>query len=177
MSDQTRDAARPTDPVGRVLFNLSRTLAIFGGVLCCLVAAMVTVSVTGRYLFAAPVPGDYDLVGIIIGCAIFVRLPQLTRGNIVVDFFTTNLGARASRARCDRVAVVSAGRCHFLVAHVLAYSNFAPTTSRSRHSPFTGRRSLNIICMIVLIAVIAYTLTRDIDDVRLARVRRHRQGE
>jgi TRAP-type C4-dicarboxylate transport system permease small subunit len=173
MSDQTRDAARPTDPVGRVLFNLSRTLAIFGGVLCCLVAAMVTVSVTGRYLFAAPVPGDYDLVGIIIGCAIFAFLPycQLTRGNIVVDFFTTNLGARA-KAVLDAIGSL----LYLLVAAIflwrMYYGMLELRANNEQIASFAFYRwstlPLNIICMIVLIAVIAYTLTRDIDDVRLA---------
>jgi TRAP-type C4-dicarboxylate transport system permease small subunit len=74
-------------------------MAIFGGVLCAVIAALVTVSVTGRYLFSAPIPGDYDIVGIIAGCAVFAFLPycQMIRGNVVVDFFTNNLGTRAPR--------------------------------------------------------------------------------
>ena len=96
MAEHDARHTRPTDPVGRVLFDVSRALAIFGGFLCCGMAVMVTVSVTGRYLFSAPVPGDYDLVGIIAGAAVFAFLPycQLTRSNVVVDFFTTNVGTR-----------------------------------------------------------------------------------
>ena len=36
----------------------------------------MTVSVAGRYLFAAPIPGDYDIVGILCGCA-DLRLPAV----------------------------------------------------------------------------------------------------
>ena len=96
MSDGPAHRARPTDPTGRLLFAVSRALAILGGLLGCLMAALVTVSVAGRYLISAPIPGDYDLVGIVSGCAIFAFLPycQLTRGNVVVDFFTHGLSPR-----------------------------------------------------------------------------------
>jgi hypothetical protein len=49
-------------------------------------AVIVTVSVTGRYLLNLPVAGDYDIVGILCGCAIFAFLPyyQLKRGNVLL---------------------------------------------------------------------------------------------
>jgi TRAP-type C4-dicarboxylate transport system permease small subunit len=175
MSDETRDAARPTDPVGRVLFKLSRALAIFGGFLCCLVAAMVTVSVTGRYLFSAPVPGDYDLVGIISGCAVFAFLPfcQLVRGNVVVDFFTTGVSARG-KAVLDAigslfyllVAAIFTWRMYFGMLEFRANNEQIAAFAFYRWSTIP----LNLACMIVLIAVIAYTLARDIDDARTGRV-------
>ena len=72
-------------------------------------AAIVTVSVIGRYLFSAPIPGDYDIVGILCGCAIFAFLPycQLKRGNVLADFFTAKRAAagqgraRRGRQRCS----------------------------------------------------------------------------
>ena len=93
MTEPTPDASRPADAAGRALLAISRALAVIGGLLACVVAVMVTVSVTGRYLFSAPIPGDYDIVGIISGCAIFCFLPycQMIRGNVVVDFFTNGL--------------------------------------------------------------------------------------
>ena len=52
---------------------------------------------TGRYLFASPIPGDYDIVGVLCGCAIFAFLPycQLKRGNVLVDFFTQSATPQA----------------------------------------------------------------------------------
>src|SRR5262245_53241970 len=83
-------AARPRGTVERVLHRLADVLAIFGGLLSCLMAAIVAVSVAGRYLLASPIPGDYDIVGILCGCAIFSFLPycQLKGGNVLADFFT-----------------------------------------------------------------------------------------
>ena len=100
MAEHAGDSARPTDAVGRALFGIAKFLAIFGGVLVSMTAVMVTVSVTGRYLFAAPIPGDYDLIAIMCGCAVFAFLPycQMIRGNVVVDFFTTDISPFAKAA-------------------------------------------------------------------------------
>ena len=174
MSEQERDDTRPADPVGRVLFEVSRALAIFGGFLCCGMALMVTVSVTGRYLFAAPVPGDYDLVGIIAGSAVFAFLPycQLMRRNVVVDFFTTSVSARG-KALLDAlgslfylaVAVIFTWRMYFGMLEFRANNEQIAAFRFYRWSTIP----LNLLCMIVLIAVIAYTLTRDVDKVKTGR--------
>ncbi|MGA7486087.1 MAG: TRAP transporter small permease [Xanthobacteraceae bacterium] len=171
MSDHAGEAPRPTDPVGRVLAGTAKVLAVLGGGLCCLMAAMVTVSVAGRYLFSAPIPGDYDLVAIISGCAAFAFLPycQMTRGNVAVDFFTTDMKPRG-KAVLDTfgtllylvVATVFTWRLYYgglelhANAEVLANFNFY----RWWTVPF------DLFCMVVLIAAIAYTLARDIGDVR-----------
>src|SRR5262245_41609473 len=91
---------RPIGPIGRILFGVARALAIFGGLLSCAMAVIVTVSVTGRYLFRWAVPGDYDIVGILCGCAIFAFLPycQLHRGNVLADFFTSKAPERFKAA-------------------------------------------------------------------------------
>ena len=178
MSEQERGDARPADPAGRVLYETSRALAIFGGILCCFTAALVTVSVVGRYLFSAPVPGDYDLVGIIAGCAVFAFLPycQLRRGNVVVDFFTTNVPPRG-KALLDGIgaffylviAVVFTWRMYFGMLElrdnneVIAAFNFYRWWTMP----------LNIVCMAVLIVVIFYTLTRDIHDIKTGRHAAH----
>jgi TRAP-type C4-dicarboxylate transport system permease small subunit len=174
MTEAERDDTRPTDPVGRVLFRLTRALAAFGGVLCSLMAVMVTVSVAGRYLFSAPVPGDYDLVGIIAGCAVFAFLPycQLVRGNVVVDFFTTNLSAR-SKAILDAVgssfylliAAIFTWRMYFGMLELRANNEQIAAFGFYRWSTMP----LNLACMVVLIVVIVYTLARDIDDARTNR--------
>ena len=146
---------------------------MFGGFLASFMAAMVTVSVTGRYLFATPIPGDYDLVAILCGCAVFAFLPycQMVRGNVVVDFFTANISAR-SKAVCDAlgdflylvVAVMFTWRLYYggLELHanheVLANFNFY----RWWTIPF------DLLCMLVLIAAVAHSFARDIRDVRLA---------
>lgn len=171
MSQETSEAARPTGPVGRGLFAVCRLLAIFGAFLCCVIAVMVTVTVTGRYLFAAPIPGDYDIVGIIAGCAIFAFLPycQLMRGNVVVDFFTVRVAARGKAALdgCGTllylaIAVMLAWRLYFGMVELKETSQVLATVNFYRWwtVPF------DLFCMACLIAAIAYTFTRDIAHVR-----------
>ena len=53
---------------------------------------------TGRWLFGAPINGDFELVQMATAIAVFTFLPycQARRGNIVVDTFTSWLPARAN---------------------------------------------------------------------------------
>lgn len=92
----------PADSVGAVLGGLSVALAVLGGLLLAAGALMTVVSVTGRYLFAAPVAGDVELVELGAGAAVAAFLPycQLRGGNVMVDFFTGGLSASV-RARID----------------------------------------------------------------------------
>lgn len=170
MFEPSNGSARPTDPIGRALYATVLGFAIAGGSLCFAMAALITVSVTGRYLIATPVPGDYDLIAILSGCAVFAFLPycQLIRGNVVVDFFTANI-SRRSKAVLDAlgdlfyllIAILFTWRFFFgalelrASGEVLANFNFY----RWWTTPF------DIICMIVLIAVIAYTLVRGIVEI------------
>jgi TRAP-type C4-dicarboxylate transport system permease small subunit len=174
MAEQPHDDALPDDSFGRALYKVCISLAIFGGLLACVMGIMVTVSVIGRYLFSAPVPGDYDLVGIISGTAVFAFLPycQLRRGNVVVDFFTTNMPARG-KAFLDGIgtlfyliiAVVFTWRMYYGMVEMRENNEVIAAFNFYRWSTIP----LNIICMIVLVVVIFYTLTRDINDVRTGR--------
>lgn len=165
---------RPPGMVGRVLHRLADILAIFGGLLSCLMAVIVAVSVAGRYLLAWPVPGDYDLVGILCGCAIFSFLPycQLRGGNVLADFFTQ--GAPP----WFKAGLDAGGNLLFLAAAGLF-------TWRTYHGALEMRRSaeqiaafrlyrwwtmpFDIVCLIVLIAAILYTLAGDIARTRAGR--------
>jgi len=171
MAELAHDMALPDDRFGRALYRLCVWLAIFGGGLACIMATLVTVSVTGRYLISEPVPGDYDLVGIIAGCAVFAFLPycQLRRGNVVVDFFTTNVPPRA-KAALDAIGTFF----YLIIAVVFTWRMYFGMLELADNNEviaaFTFYRwwtiPLNILCMLVLIVVIFYTLTRDIHDVR-----------
>ncbi len=168
---------RPTDPIGRALFGIAKLLAIFGGLLGCAMAAIVTVSVSGRYLFGRPVPGDYDIVGILCGCAIFAFLPycQLVRGNVLVDFFTVRASPRfkavldaAGTALYLAIAILFAWRLYYgaLDLHQSSEVIAAFDFFRWWTLPF------DIFCMLILIALIAYTLVGDLADARAGRASR-----
>jgi TRAP-type C4-dicarboxylate transport system permease small subunit len=171
MNDKPTEAARPADQVGRALFTLAKALAIVGGILCCIMAVVVTVSVTGRYLFSAPIPGDYDVVGIIAGGAVFCFLPycQMTRGNVLVDFFTEGLGSR-SKAALDAFGALLYLAIAILFTWRLYYGMLELRDSNQVLASFNFFRwwtvPFNLACMGVLIAVIAYTLIQNIDTIR-----------
>jgi TRAP-type C4-dicarboxylate transport system permease small subunit len=176
MAEKTGAPAGPTDAFGRILFAVSKTLAIFGGLLACVIATLVTVSVTGRYLFSAPVPGDYDLVGILAGVAVFAFLPycQMIRGNIVVDFFTNNAPPRV-RATLDTVGTILFLGIAVLFTWRLCYGLIELYDSHQVIAAFNFFRwwtvPLNIVCMVILILAIAYSLVRDLRAVRMGEAR------
>ena len=82
----------PTDPIGVLLFRLSRGFALAGGLVLVAMMLMSLVSIVGRAVLAKPLPGDYELVQ--LGCAIavaaFLPFCQMRGGHVLVDFFTAN---------------------------------------------------------------------------------------
>jgi TRAP-type C4-dicarboxylate transport system permease small subunit len=170
MNPQT-DATRPASPAGRVLLRLANILAIFGGILSCVMATVVTVSVAGRYLASAPINGDYDIVGILCGCAIFAFLPycQLKRGNVLADFFTQNASPRT------KTILDAMGNLFFLLAAImfawrLVYGMLEMRQSAEQIAAFAFYRwwtiPFDIFCMIVLVCAIFYSFLEDIANAK-----------
>ena len=88
--------ALPGDPKGNrypLLERLARAVALAGGLLLVGVTGITVISVLGRYLFNAPVPGDYELTELACGIAVFWFFPYcyIEKANIVVEFFTGRL--------------------------------------------------------------------------------------
>lgn len=88
----------PAMPHG-LLQSLTQLLALIGGALLLVAVGITLVSVTGRYAFDAPVPGDYELVEFACAVGIFLFFPYTHSidGNITADFFTVGLSARHRR--------------------------------------------------------------------------------
>jgi TRAP-type C4-dicarboxylate transport system permease small subunit len=157
----------PAYRAARALHRIANGLAIFGGILSCIMAALVTISVGGRYLFSAPINGDYDLVGILCGCAIFSFLPycQLKRGNVLADFFTQRASPRT------KAALDAMGNLFFLLAAImftwrLYYGTLEMKASSEQIAAFAFYRwwtmPFDIFCMIVLIFAILYSFLEDV---------------
>ena len=87
---RSAEAAPRGSYLGVRLEGLARSFAIAGGVLLVAVVAMTVISVLGRYLFNAPIPGDYELTELACGIAVFAFFPycHARNANIVVEFFT-----------------------------------------------------------------------------------------
>ncbi len=171
MSEGSTENARPTDPVGRVLYSISKWLAVFGGVVLSAMALLTTISVIGRSAFLSPVPGDFEIVAIGTGVAVFAFLPwcQMVRGNVVVDFF---MSAAPTRARIFADAV--GGVVYFVIASLLTwrmifggidmykYNELSMTINFPRWTTFP----VSIALLGFLAIVIVYTIGRSIAELR-----------
>lgn len=99
LDDSASSARLPRDTIGALLYRLSQLFALIGGAVLVAIIILSVVSVVGRRLASAPIPGDIELVQ--LGCAIAVAsfLPycQMRRGHVIVDIFTMRLSTRWQR--------------------------------------------------------------------------------
>lgn len=159
------------DPVGRVLFRVSVALAIFGGLILSAMALLTSISVGGRWLLSEPIRGDFELVAIGTGIAIFAFLPycQLMRGNVVVDFFMSPAPMRM-RAVADTVggllylaiAVTLTWRLYLGGWDMYDYNELSMTINFPRWTTFPV--AFVLLCFLVI--VIIYTTGRSIAQLR-----------
>lgn len=82
---------------GRLLLAAARWLAIVGGLVFVALVIMSIVSITGRKLYAWPVPGDVELLQMCsaFAASTFFAYCHMIGGDVKVDFFTHNLPPRA----------------------------------------------------------------------------------
>lgn len=171
MSGMAQPEGLPAGRIGGLLHGVTRVLALIGGVLTCAVAALMTASVAGRTFVGWPIPGDYEMTGVINGTAVFAFLPycQLMHGNVMVDVFTGRASART------KAAFDALGSLLFLALGVLltwrlvlggidmyTNSDLTSTLSFPRWITFP----FDIACMAVLVVVTAYVLAQNIAEVR-----------
>ncbi|MCK6425430.1 MAG: TRAP transporter small permease [Burkholderiaceae bacterium] len=83
-------------PVGRALVLLCKIGAVLGGLIFVALVNMSIVSIVGRKLASAPVPGDLELMqmGSAVGAASFFAYCHLSRNDVKVDFFTLKMHPR-----------------------------------------------------------------------------------
>ena len=79
----------PEMAIGRALHFASYIFAMLGGLIMTALTVMTVVSVIGRWLFSAPIFGDFELVEIGTAVSVFLFLPycHMNRGNVIVDLF------------------------------------------------------------------------------------------
>ncbi len=87
---------RPDDKFGRLLFNLAFFLAFLGGLILVIVIIINVTSIISRIIFSNPLVGDFELVkiGSAIAIASFFPICHLRKGNVIVDFITSNLNLK-----------------------------------------------------------------------------------
>ena len=89
---------------GRALMALSRAVAIAGGLILTALTILSVGSILARVLLSRPLPGDFELVEMGCGIAVFAFLPycHLKRGNVIVDFFTLKASSASSSRSISR---------------------------------------------------------------------------
>ncbi len=101
-------------PWGQRLYGWTRAFAIAGGIGFIALVAMSIISIVGRKLAAAPVPGDIEIMqmGTAVAAAAMLAFCEMEHHHLRVDFFTTGLSV-AARHRLDALS-------HLLLALVAA---------------------------------------------------------
>jgi len=100
-----------------VLLAVSKWTAIAGGLVFTAIVVMSVVSIVGRKVASAPVPGDVELLqlGAAFASAAFFAYTHLMHGDVRVDFFTNGL-APARRAFLDALGSLLVGLFGALIA-------------------------------------------------------------
>jgi TRAP-type C4-dicarboxylate transport system permease small subunit len=93
-------APRAFGAIGRWLARACQAAAVGGTLVFVALVVMSVVSLSGRKLFSAPVPGDVELLQL---CAAFASSSffawcHLNHGDVKVDFFTERLSERSVHA-------------------------------------------------------------------------------
>jgi TRAP-type C4-dicarboxylate transport system permease small subunit len=104
-------------PGGRVLRALCKWVAVSGGLLFLALVAMSIVSIVGRKVASAPVPGDVELLQLCaaVAASTFFAYCHLINGDVKVDFFTHNLPSRTVH-RLDALGSLLVGLFGTLIA-------------------------------------------------------------
>lgn len=74
--------------------------ALLGGLVLVGIALMTSWSAASAWLFNKPLPGDFELVEMLVAVSVFMFLPycQLVGANVTADLFTAGAGPRAVAA-------------------------------------------------------------------------------
>lgn len=169
MSATQAGDSRPTGSVGRILYSISRILAIFGGSLLVIIALLITVSVIGRSFFDGPIPGDFELVAIGTGISVFAILPycQFVRGNVIVDFFMTRAPDRTKaffdmigNIMFSAIAALLTWRMIYGGIEMYKYSEKSMTINFPRWTTFP----ISILLLGFLVIVTVYTAGRSFGE-------------
>ena len=116
----------------KLLEQLAKLCAVLAGALLTVITLITCVSLIGRNTTGTTLVGDFELTGLAAGAAIALFMPwcQVTRGNIIVDFFTVNASAR-TQAALDRLGALCLGLAMALLAWRTSLGGLNAWTSQS----------------------------------------------
>jgi len=161
---------RDESPLGRTVVGLARMLAIAGGLVLLAMVAMIVISIIGRALLfigLKPITGDYELVSIGMGFAVFAFMPwaHLTRSHALVALVTDSFGMRANSwilVITDVMMVVAswfiAWRLYFGMMDKFAYRE----TTLLLRFPLSWAYAMAFVGAVALAVVAVYVLGRSL---------------
>lgn len=109
--------------------------ALLGGVVLLSIALMSTWSATSGFLFGKPLPGDFEMVEVLVAVAAFAFLPycQITDANVTADIFTAKAGPRTIAMFGLLASVIALGIALILLWRMSAglqdYRQYVETTA------------------------------------------------
>lgn len=171
MTEGFETTSRPTDKVGRVLYNYSAALALFGSFIIAVMGVAITVSVIGRASNIGSIAGIYDLIELWTCTAIFAFLPycQLMRDNVIVDFILTRAPTWI-KAFCDATGSLIYLLIGILLTWRLIFGGIEMYQNNETFTTIGFPRWISFpyatICLSLLIIVCIYTLVRSIAEGR-----------
>jgi len=147
---------------GRAIALLGQIIeywALLGGILLVGIALMTTLSSAGSFLFAKPIPGDFEMVEVVVAVAAFSFLPycELKHANVTADIFTTWASRRGVAVFTMIAGVVALAFAIILLwrmyAGLLDYRQYVETTTILKFPIWMAY--LPILVSLVLLAVAA----------------------
>ena len=161
---------RDDAPLGRFVVGLARWLAVAGGLVLMAMVAMIVVSIVGRSLIAIglkPITGDYELVSIGMGFAVFAFMPwaHLTRSHALVSLVTDGMGVKVNNiilVITDTMMLVLsaflAWRLYFGMMDKFAYRE----TTLLLRFPLGWAYALGFVGAVIMVIVALYVLARSL---------------
>ncbi|MDH4326360.1 MAG: TRAP transporter small permease [Betaproteobacteria bacterium] len=129
-----RGARAAWEPI-RLLRRVIEFWALLGGLVLAGIALMSTWSAASGWLFGKPLPGDFEMVEMLVAVSVFMFLPycQITGANVTADLFTARAGPRTVALLELVAAVVALGFSLLLLWRMydglLDYRQYVETTT------------------------------------------------
>jgi TRAP-type C4-dicarboxylate transport system permease small subunit len=161
---------RDESALGRMTIALARGLAVLGGIALMVIVTVIVASVVGRALIwvgLRPITGDYELVSVGMGFAVFAFMPwvHLERGHALVAIVTDSFGVRINAwllviSDLMMLALSSfiAWRLYFGMMDKFAYHE----TTLLLRFPLGWAYALGLVGAVALVLVSAYVFGRSV---------------
>lgn len=160
-------AAPPTDPVGRILFAISRALAVLGGFVLIAMIIVTVYDVVSFSIFGRAFPGAFELAayGMVVSVFLFLPYGQMVRAHVIVDVFTMR-APRRWRSTLDAAANLLFAAFAALLAWRMVFGgidmfNNGQTTALLKIA-FWWSFPLAVVCLAVMCAACLHTAWRDL---------------